>query len=192
MGAANDIYKLIQKFTLLGVECLITRYFRQSTAPGSAGAVLSAWLADKLPEIMLNVSDDVTATSCEVQNLSNTSDFATTSGIGLIGTYPGEVLPPFTAIGLEFPSGDRKIRASTCRLPGPTEGTITDGVPTAGAITSWDYVAGVLADTLLHATSTYEPCLYTDGNTRTGFLPFTIDITDGYFSRITTQNSRKS
>jgi hypothetical protein len=192
MGAADDVYKLVQKFTMLGVECLITRWFRQNTTPGGAAAVLSAWVSDKLPAILAVVSDQVTAVGTEVTNIYDNADFAISSGSQGVGAFTAEALPAYMAIGLEFPSPNKSIRASTMRLPGVTEGVLTDGVITAGAVAQYDDCAEELASSLDHATSTYSPILYTEGNARTGYTEYITYITNGYFSRVTTQNSRKS
>ena len=192
MGQLGDLYKVIQRFTFAGVECLVRRWYMQRSTLGDALAVATEWDSYVASNMASILSDDVSFKEVDVENINDVADFATVSQAPLSGAVLGDYLPTFNAFAFEFPSPSKNIRAGTMRIPGVTEDAITDGVATPAYAAALLTLAGRLADDLTPGTQQYSPMLYTPGNAKTLFVPTVFDIAGCIYRRITTQNTRKS
>jgi hypothetical protein len=190
--AVGDIYKLVQAFTLGGVEALIRRWYRAKDSTVNAADLAYQWNEDVAPILAVPVTDDMLFKDVTVENLNNSADFAVLTQNDYPGGQVDEWLPPWVSYGFQFPSSDKKLRAGLCRLPGLTESCLIDGSLNPAYNSVLDTCALWLAEPLVNTYGTFDPVLYTDGNSRTADNPFYVYIEDGFFSRITSQNSRKT
>lgn len=191
MGTILDIYKLQQNFQYLGVNCLIRRYYQQIDVTGGAADLVYQWINDVVPKIQVIVSTVCYIQTIEAENLNDSTDWQAVS-LAEVGAQSSDQLPAYLAFGFAFPSSDKKIRAGACRIPGVTEDAVTAGVITPAYAAVMQDMADILADRLDSPLGRFAPVLYTPGNSKTAFAPFSVEIVNGFCSGLTTQNTRKS
>lgn len=193
MGAQGDIYKLVQRFVLGGVEALVRWYYEQMTVSGNAVDLVAAWYDDVTSDIMACTSSDCSMVGTEAINLNDSSDFDYEAYSPIPGSRGGVLAGTFDAWGFVKHSSDRKIRSGGMRVPGVYVADVSDGVPVSGELTLLNALAASLTANIADTggVGTYAPRLYTEGNTKTGGDPFWCPITLTAFTRYTTQNTRK-
>lgn len=191
MGNLDDIYKVVQKMSLAGIECLVRRWYRQTSSLGDAATMASVFAGVVSAALETITSQDLQFVQVDVQNLRDPSDFATFATPGN-GDVSGEYMPSFVAYGFEFPSPNRDIRAGTMRVPGVPEDAVIDGILNPLYQVVVDDVATYLAQVLVAGLDEYTPVLYTPGNVATIGQPESFDVTTAFYTRITSQNTRKS
>lgn len=192
--ALNDLYRLIDRQTLLGQEVLNVYYYKQSTAAGSSIMLMEAFFADVVAPMLPLQSNALTHTRIDVENLTGVVDYVEQVLLGNnIGTNTGEALPPFVCYGIRWNRASRLSRHGYKRIAGVTETTQNGG----GLVSTFDDEMATLVTAMqTPVTEDTGPSGYTPVIVRkTGSAPnYTYDdfeVGSCQFTGITSQVSRK-
>lgn len=191
--AQGDLYRLLQRFLMDGVEMLVRRFFEQVTSTGNSEELLEAWYEDVTPELIAVMSADCALTGEDVINMDDPADFAYSSYTPVPGTRSGISAGTFDAWGFITTSTDRRIRSGGCRIPGVAVADVSDGEPIAAQLALLSALGVALTDNISDTaySSEFAPKLYTPGNEATIGQPLAVDPVSTVFARYTTQNTRK-
>lgn len=138
--AIGDHYRLKLSGNYLGQTIINTFYYENVLTNSTAPFLNLDFLDDILPAIQAVVSDQVTFTDTEVQNLDNPSDFSV-SAFSNPGLRAGQPTPPFVAWGYTLYSNNLVHRSGGKRFAGVAEPDIDNGVPVGSVLTPLNLLA---------------------------------------------------
>jgi hypothetical protein len=159
--AITDVYKVTDFQTLIGVQ-LINVYWYQATAGSTTGAssLVTAFLADMLPEIINLQTTDTAHLRILAENVADLADFAdvalTTDNVGLTA---GDVNDTFGAWGFKLIRSTRAVRNGSKRIGGVADSQVDSGLAVSGVIPSLNALAAAMGADIVDGSNVYSPVL---------------------------------
>lgn len=195
--AVGETYVLLDKQSYPGVDQIINRYYYQQIegTGNSAESLVDKFIDTMLPALTAIQSLQLTHTLIEVYNLDDPSDFyqsAPEGGDG-VGVVTGEYLPGFMTWTFKLHRPFRSFRSGRKAISGLSEGAITNSGPATSILAALNTMAEALVLTL---TDTATGASFAPALVKNPDQPLPIrevgQILEATFSRISTQNTRKS
>lgn len=152
MGATGDVFQLIDRQTVRGQEVLNVYFYQQAAATAGNGAeqLVTSWIDQMLPSVLLFQATDVLHSSVEAKNLFNESEAYTELISEPGGSGSSDLMTTFNAVGFQLIGDNAAVRDGAKRYAGIYDGAVQDGVITDGTvIPQLDDVAELLATGLL-------------------------------------------
>lgn len=194
----NEIAEVRYCGTLLGVEFCVVLHFRIEFPQGFGGTVSVTDLLDGLEQVFFtqNLLDsqviETNWNAIELRNLSDLNVFGSRS-VDYDGESAGDALPAFVAGGFRKDIGTRITRPGSMRLPGISDGSVTDGVWNPGSgFVSWANAIRRATITVTGGDIVLQMVVVGRGASGGYDLQRINPVVEFLPVRITTQNSRKS
>lgn len=198
MATLGDVYEVRAEGTYDGIQTVNVFHFRV-TGLGSDSATLSGPLATAFLAPTVSIAAKWVAcvhTSWALNKITTfnyraPTDFTEVAGLAVAGTVTGQRLSSFNAWGFRYARSAIGQRYGYKRFAGVGEADIDGSIPTSGALTRLNALAAALpgvttaGGSVLQAFIAERPLVL--GVNPNGQLSFSVG-----FSRVTTQNSRKS
>lgn len=192
--AVDDKYLLKDKQTFRAQQVINTYYFVQTAGAGTADALVAAFKADMLPELIAVQSTFLTHESIEVINLDDPTDFYEEAlSASNVGTVSGEMAPVFVAWGYRLLRASRLSRNGYKRIAGVGEADLGDGDAASAALTRLNALATVMGGTITDTvtSSTWKPVIMSRSGVAPNIVYTPNDVSGAEYISVTSQNSRK-
>lgn len=193
MALGDDVYQVLLRGTLLGVEWENVFYFKKTNALGVAIDLTSVFTNDLLPLIRQVASPDTTFAEVITRSINDETDFFT-SLPNLLGTAGGNTTSAFMAWGFRLLPNLLNIRAGGKRFCGVAGTDIDDGEDSGAIHPRLLVLAAKLGSSLVGGLSNYQPHIYSRVATAIPDVYFEryVRIVAAEFRGLTSQNTRKS
>lgn len=192
--AENQIYRLTDRQTLHGQECLNVYHYKAGAGDSSSLDLIAAFINDVFPAIDDIQNIDLAHVRLDCVNLDTGLDYLEyVHGTPWMGVVTGEAMPSFVAWGFRLTRADRQSRHGYKRIPGVSEGDINDGVATAPAAANLIGFAAVLAGTIQASGGNceYTPVILKTTGTPADPVYTDYPIAGVQYVRVTSQVTRR-
>jgi len=194
--AIGNRFELIDGQELQGQDCLNVYFYKQTAgAAGSAEDLIGAWETNILPKVLAIQSNRCLHVGTISRNLDNPLDFFALLHLpGIPGGYVSAAEPVFVAASFVMKRRSLATRDARKRYPGVPDQEVVDGLPTPSYVAACGQLSNVLDDDILgFSGGVYRPVIMKRLLDATGHLIGyqEYEMAQGFFTGITTQNTRK-
>lgn len=193
--ALNDVYRLVDRQTFIGVNCVNVWFFQHQNGSGDATDLWRAFRDSRLPTVASIQHNGVDHIGLSVDNLNDLTDFNESDfGAPIPGDRLGSPQPSFNSWTFKMTRQTKQMQNGRKAFVGVTEEDTANNGPNPAMEAILNNVASLLDEAITGpAGGIFKPVLYrAPGAIAPGSPEQIVQIISASFRNLSTQNTRKA